>query len=140
MRLVLDTNILIAALIKKSVTREILVHPNMEYFVSEYLFKEVDANKEEILQKSGLTQEEFDTLLDTLKDKLILIPDEEITHKNEAVKIMKAVHINDAIFIAIALSTENDGIWSEDKHFEKQNIIRVWKTKDLIQHLGIKHA
>ena len=139
MRLVLDTNILIAALIKESITREILVHPTMEYLVSEFIFHEVQKHKEEILQKSGLPSGEFETLFEELKDKLILIPDEEIQFKEKAQEIMRPVDIKDSIFIAIALSTENNGIWSEDKHFEKQNTIQVWKTKDIIEHLKIKH-
>lgn len=36
MKLVLDTNILIATLIKDSVTREILTHLEMEYLVPEF--------------------------------------------------------------------------------------------------------
>lgn len=140
MRLVLDTNILIAALIKKSLTREILIHPNMECLVSEFVFKEIDANKEEILKKSGMSPSAFEALLDNLKDKIVLVPDEEIQYKDKAQKIMRPIHINDALFIALALSTENDGIWSEDKHFEKQNHVKIWKTKDLIQNLGIKHT
>ncbi len=139
MRLVIDTNILIAALIKKSVTREIIIHPNMEYLVSEFAFQEAEKYKQEILQKTGLTTEEFDTLFEQLKDKLALIPDEEIQFKDKAQEIMRPSDIKDSIFIAIALSTENDGIWSEDKHFEKQNVVRIWKTRDLIEHLGIKH-
>jgi len=140
MRLVLDTNILIAALIKKSGTREILIHPIMEYLVSEFAFQEVEEHKQEILRKSGLTTEEFDMLFEQLKDKLSFIPDEEIQFKDKAQAIMRPIDIKDSIFIAIALSTMNDGIWSEDKHFEKQNIVRVWKTRDLIKHLRIQHA
>ncbi len=139
MRLVLDTNILMAALIKKSVTREIIMHPNMEYLVSEFIFQEMIKHKEQILQKSELSNDQFNTLLNTINEKLILIPHEEIQHKEKAQDIMRPIDIKDSIFIAIALSTNNEGIWSEDKHLEKQNIIKVWKTKDLMKHLGIEH-
>ncbi len=139
MKLVLDTNILIAALIKDSITREILLHPEIECFVSEFLIREVDSFKDEILRKSGLSKEDFEELLENIKEKLIFIPDEEIHHKEEATRIMEPIDIKDSIFIALALTTKNDGIWSEDKHFEKQNRIKVWKTKDLIKYLGMKH-
>ncbi|MBS3060935.1 MAG: hypothetical protein J4432_05530 [DPANN group archaeon] len=33
---------------------------------------------------------------------------------------------------ALALSIDNDGLWTADKDFDKQNKIKVWKTKDLI--------
>jgi len=137
MRLVLDTNILVAALIKNSVTREILIHPEMEYIVSEFVFQEIELNKAEILQKSKLSRTEFDTLLENLKENLVLVPDQEIKHKNNALEIMRAIDINDSIFIALALSVQNEGIWSEDKHFEQQKTIKILKTKDIIDHLGI---
>ena len=139
MKLVLDTNILIAALIKDSVTREILTHPEMEYLVPEFALQEVESNKEEIIQKSQLSIERFQLLLAELKSNLLIVPESDITHREQAENIMNAIDPEDAVFVALALSTNNDGIWSEDKHFEKQNIMQVWKTKDLIEHLGIKH-
>lgn len=111
----------------------------MEYLVSEFVFQEVIKHKEEILQKSGLSIAEFNALLNAINEKLILIPDEEIQHKEKAQDIMEPIDIKDSIFIAIALSTNNEGIWSEDKHFEKQNIIKIWKTNDIMKHLGIEH-
>ena len=48
---------------------------------------------------------------------------------------MNAIDPEDYVFVALALSINNDGIWSEDKHLEKQKVIRVWKTKDLLEHL-----
>ncbi len=43
MRLVLDTNILIAALIKDSLTREILLFPGFEFLLPEYALEEIAA-------------------------------------------------------------------------------------------------
>lgn len=140
MKLVLDTNVLIAALIKDSVTREILTHLEMEYLVPEFALQEVEANKDEIIKKSQLSPERFQLLLAELKSNLLIIPETEITNREEAERIMNVIDPEDAVFVALALSTNNDGIWSEDKHLEKQHVIKVWKTKDLIQHLGVKHA
>jgi len=39
----------------------------------------------------------------------------------------------DAPYIALALTIENDGIWTADKHFKKQNYIKVFTTEDLIK-------
>ncbi|MBI5746664.1 MAG: hypothetical protein HZA13_06665 [Nitrospirae bacterium] len=33
----------------------------------------------------------------------------------------------------MALSIKNDGIWSNDKHFEKIKGVKVWKTSDLFK-------
>ncbi len=139
MKLVLDTNILVAALIKDSVTREILLHPEMEYFVPEFAFQEIEKITTEILHKSKLSDEKFQLLIESLKSNLLIVPETDIKHREEAARVMDSIDPKDAIFIALALSVRNDGIWSEDKHFEKQNRIKIWKTKDLIKYLEIKH-
>lgn len=41
----------------------------------------------------------------------------------------------DSLFIACALSNPNSVIWSDDKHFKKQNIIKVYNTKEIIELL-----
>ena len=138
MKLVIDTNILIAALIKNSTTRKILSHPEMEFFVPEFIFEEVEKYHSEIQEKSGLSQNELGLLFETRKQKLILVSDEERQHKEEAQKVMDSIDLKDSIFIALALSTHNEGIWSEDKHFEQQNRVKVWKTKDILKYLDIE--
>ena len=40
MRLVVDANIIFAALIKESTTAEILLHENIKFIAPEFLFKE----------------------------------------------------------------------------------------------------
>ena len=57
-----------------------------------------------------------------------------LSHMEEAAKIMDKIDPDDTKFIAAALATNSD-IWSDDKHFEKQNKVKVWKTKDLIRFL-----
>ena len=38
----------------------------------------------------------------------------------------------DIIFIATALGIEDSVIWSDDRHFERQNKIKILKTKEII--------
>lgn len=45
---------------------------------------------------------------------------------------MKRIDEKDAQYLALAMSFRNDGLLSEDKHFEKQNVVKLWKIKDLI--------
>jgi len=140
MKLVLDTNILISALIKNSVRREILTHPEMEYVIPEFALHEVQAHQDEIIKKSHLSKDTFQLLLAELKSNLLIVPETDIIHRKEAEHVMNTIDPEDAIFIALALSTNNDGIWTEDKHFEKQHVIKVYKTTDLIKHLNITHS
>lgn len=135
MRLVLDTNILISALIIESFTRNILVMSGIEFLVPEFTFEEINKHKNEILRKSKLSEQQFNLLMATLKENLIIVPKYEIRRIKEAKEIMDNIDSNDTVFVALALSTINDGIWSDDVHFKKQNVVKVWNTKELIKLL-----
>jgi predicted nucleic acid-binding protein len=64
--------------------------------------------------------------------KINIVDDSLINLKfKDAYCIMKAIDIKDTPFLAAALATKSD-IWSDDKHFEKQNKVKVWKTKDIV--------
>ena len=51
---------------------------------------------------------------------------------DKAKEIMEDIDKEDVVFIAAALSQENSIIWSDDKHFEKQDKVLVLKTKDMV--------
>ena len=57
MKLVVDTSILFAALLKKSAVRELLLNPFFEFYVPEFCIEEVEKHVDEIVDRSGLTVE-----------------------------------------------------------------------------------
>jgi predicted nucleic acid-binding protein len=54
--------------------------------------------------------------------------------KDEAIEIMREIDINDSPFIALAMLL-NCPIWSNDAHFKRQNVIKSYTTKELIDIL-----
>ncbi|MBI5203360.1 MAG: hypothetical protein HZA11_00410 [Nitrospirae bacterium] len=135
MRLVIDTGVLISALLKKSVTREILLFPFMEFLLPEYALDELEAHKDSISSRSGLTREEIDVIMSMLMENISIIPATEIKpNLKKAEKIIGIIDPFDVPFVALALSLKNDGIWSNDKHFENLKGIRVWKTSDVFNY------
>jgi predicted nucleic acid-binding protein len=136
MKLVVDTNIVIAALLRDSVTRKILLHPLFSFYIPEYAFNEIERHENELLKKSGLTRHRFHELVNSLKKHLSIVPTEEfIGHYPDAHNAMKDIDETDAPFIALSLSFDNDGVWTNDAHFEKQYLVRVWSTADLFNEL-----
>ena len=136
MKLIIDTNILISSLLKDSTTREILLNESLNFYLPEIVLSEVNKYLPYIIQKSELSEEEIKKLLNTILENLILVPIEEYEKKmNEGMKIIGNIDEKDTQFIALALSIENDGIWSNDKHFEKQKKIKVFKTIDILNFL-----
>ena len=54
----------------------------------------------------------------------------------KADKLIGHIDPFDIPFVALALAVKNDGIWSNDKHFENLKGIKVWKTADLINFIS----
>lgn len=134
MKVVIDTNILMSALIKDSTTRKIIVKSNWEFYYPEVSLHEIRKYRSLILQKSGMNEEEFTRLFNRLLSSIKIIPEEYI-HKrlDEANKILGKIDPKDVVFLATALSIEDSVIWSDDRHFEKQNKVKLLKTKDIIK-------
>jgi len=132
MILIIDTNILISALIRASTTRKIIVESDWEFCYPENAFHEVRKYKNLVLEKSGMNEDEYNGLLNHLLKHVKLIPEEVIQQEyDEAFQLMGKIDPDDVIFLATALSIENSKIWSDDGDFEQQYKIRILKTKDV---------
>jgi len=135
-KLVVDSSVLIAALMKKSTVRELLLNPLFEFYIPEYCIEEVERHIGEISERSGLSVKGVHLLLGVLLASVEVVPAEKILKKmEEAERIMGKIDRGDVPFLALALSFPNDGIWSEDKHFLKQRKVKVWRTRDLLKLL-----
>ena len=63
MDIVVDTNIIISALLKDSKIREIIVSSKDKLLVPEITFQEIEDHKNELIEKSELSEEEFNILI-----------------------------------------------------------------------------
>ena len=131
MQLVLDANILFAALIKDSTTHEIIISELAEFFTPEFILEEFYTHKKEILDKTKRTPEEFERVFEDLKERIIVIPKEEYqTFLESAANI--SPDPKDVPYLALALKFKIP-IWSNDRKLkENQSYIKVYSTKDLI--------
>lgn len=69
-------------------------------------------------------------------DNISIIPAQTIQpYLKEAERIIGDIDPSDIPFVALALAVENDGIWSNDKHFKAIKHIKVWKTSELLIRL-----
>lgn len=133
MNIVIDTSIFISALIKKGICREILTNFRINFLFPEFEFEEIKNHKGEIVNKAGLSEKEFNVLFLRLMKYVKIIPAYfSKTYENEAVRIIGSIGFNDIQFVATALAF-NCPIWSEDKHFKKQKVVKVFTTKEIIK-------
>jgi len=66
MKLVIDTNRIIAALITNSASRKIIKNIDYQFIAPDYSLEEIRKYKDEICKKSELDEEEFAVLLDLI--------------------------------------------------------------------------
>lgn len=136
MRLVIDTGILISALLKDSVTRELLLFSSIDFLLPEYAFEELEKHKDSISARSGLSREDIEIVLSLIIENITIIPASKLKpHVQKAHKLIGGIDPLDVPFAALALAVENDGIWSNDKHFENLKGIKIWKTSDVFNYI-----
>ena len=136
MKRVIDTNVLIAGLIRDSVVRKILTFPEFDFYIPEDAILELEKYKLEIIEKAGYTNEEFEKIYSFLLESVKLISEREVRpYLARAEEIMKKIDIKDSSFIAAALAINAEGIWSFDGHFKEQKEIKIFDIEDLIKEM-----
>ncbi len=137
MQIIADTNPVISLIIKPNKsTVELLFLEELEIFAPELLFDEIERNKDIIIRKSGLTDEEFSKFLAILKIRINVIPEEEfIRFKDEARNVCPDE--KDIAYFALALYLKCP-VWSNEKKLKKQKHVNVYATHELLAMFGIK--
>ena len=134
MKIVIDTNVLMAGLLKDSIVRAMLLSKNIKFFIPEHALDEIRKYEDELLKKSGYAKKQLKSLMNYLLENVKIIPS-SITknHLKKVESIMKNIDIKDSSFIAAVFSINADGIWSYDNHFKKQDKVKVFSIEELIE-------
>jgi len=136
MKLVLDSNIIFSALIKKSITRDIILSDFFELYAPEYFFNEITKHKELLLKKSKLDRGDFEALLLLLQKHIHLVTKDKYNERMvTAEDILRNIDITDSPFLALALAL-SCSIWSNDGHFKQQDKVVVYTTKDMAKKIS----
>lgn len=132
MNIIIDSNILFAALLKDSTTRKIILWYDKKFLFPEFIFTELEKYKETLIKKANLPSEEFNTLLQKLLQQVLIIPNETILpYKEKAKEIVKNIDLNDIQFVACALAIPDSIIWSEDKKLKLIKEVIVYNTSEI---------
>lgn len=132
MKIVVDSNRVIASLLKDSTTRGILYNRTLDFVAPEFIKVEILKYKKDIISKTGIRGDEFDSLLSLLFERITLIPGEKYS------KYFKELSANisdpkDISYFACSLATKSNGIWSHDPHFQKQNKVKIFTNIHLLR-------
>ncbi|SRR3989344_6858371 len=137
MKIVVDSNRVIAALIKDGTTREILFNRNFKFFAPEYIRDEIEKYKNEIIQRADINNKEFEILISLIFEYITIVPKSEYNSFIDKLK-NEISDINDLAYFAACLSIKADGIWTHDLHFKEQEKYKIYTNIDMIRMSGKK--
>lgn len=134
MKFVVDTNILFTFFWENSFTKGILIDQDFEFFSPEYALKEVNNHINEIIGKTGITNEKFQELRRDLAICVEFVPAEEYKSFLKEASILLPIYPDDIDFLALAIKLKLP-IWSNDSHLKNQNKVQVYTTKEFLKLL-----
>ncbi|TFG21264.1 MAG: hypothetical protein EU530_00520 [Promethearchaeota archaeon] len=132
MRLILDANVLFAALIKDGITSKLFHSKSLKLFTPEFIFLEFSKYEDIILDKTKRSKEDFRDFLEFLKDKIRIVPvDLFKDFLKEATEI--SPDPKDIAYIACSLAIKAK-LWTNDKAL-KGNLqkVQVITTTELFE-------
>ena len=134
--IIIDTNVLLSFLLTNGITRRIIAE-NPEVFITpKYCFEELWGHRDR-WNKKNLQDSELLKIVNDLKRLFVKAVPPEVYNPyiSEGEKLTDDKE--DAPIIALALSVDNEGIWTYNtKHFKQEIFgerIRVLSTKDVIK-------
>lgn len=134
MKIIVDTNVVVAAVLKDSITRRILLYPRISYYSPEFMLTEFSLHKNEIMHKTHLTKNSFPTIQNLVFSNLKIVQKLNYNHYMKAAEeIVGNIDRNDVQYFALSLAISADGIWSYDKRLTKQGRVRIFNTSEMFQ-------
>jgi predicted nucleic acid-binding protein len=135
MRLVIDANVLFSALIKDSISANLIVSDGLELFAPFFIFDELEKYRSLLLKKANKKPGRFDDALGVFKRRINIIGETQLlAFMDIAGKI--SPDSKDTYYFAAAVLMAAP-IWSNDKALKKQDRVQVYNTKELMDELGI---
>ena len=130
MKLVADTNVIVAAILRPGITRSLLIHPGLLLYSPQHLAEELDEHKEELMQKSGLKEDAYCRVVNFVLTNVSVVPLTEYRNLKKEASGISPDH-DDWPFFAVAAHLSCP-IWSNDKRLKKQKKVAIYSTEELV--------
>ena len=138
--IIVDTNVILSALLIKGITRIVLTEHKDVYMTPQFCFDELWKHRE-VWNINNQPEAKLKIILECIKRKVL--PIEKEVYENELENAQEMIiDIDDAPLIALALSIDNEGIWTYNtKHFKKDELkgkVKILNIKDVIRKYPIE--
>jgi len=132
MKLVVDANVVISALIADSKTRELIVTLEPNLLTPAFVHDEIENYEDLIVEKSGMGPDRVTQFIDLLFQYIEVVPADEFYPAIEkADAAIGDTDTDDVLYLACAIASDAS-IWSDDSDFDEQNLVKRYSTGDVI--------
>ena len=133
LRIVIDTNILIGALVRDtSFKARLLKNKRVLFFFPDYGLVEIEKFREYICSKreKDTTAPSFDYAIKFLLESVTVVPRQLYQDQiPRAYILMEKIDPKDSPFLALALHLECP-LWSDDTHLKRQSLVPCYSTQE----------
>jgi predicted nucleic acid-binding protein len=77
MKLVIDTNRIMAGLLKDSTSRKIILHDSFSFYAPDYIETELFKHRSYLVKKAKISEPDFELLMTILLERVTLVPFED---------------------------------------------------------------
>lgn len=132
MKLVIDANVVISALIANSKTRELIVTLEPDLLTPAFVHDEVENYEDLIVEKSGMEPDRVAQFIDLLFQYIQNVPADDFYPTIETAEAaIGDTDPDDVLYLACAIAMDA-AIWSDDSDFDEQNLVGKHSTSDVI--------
>lgn len=132
MKLVIDANVVISALIADSKTRELIVTIEPDLLTPAFVHDEVENYEDLIVEKSGVEPNRVAQFIELLFQYIEVVPADDFYPAIErADEAIGDTDPDDVLYLACAIASDA-AIWSDDSDFDEQNLVETYSTSDVI--------
>ncbi|OYR43630.1 PIN domain-containing protein [Halorubrum sp. Hd13] len=132
MKLVIDANFVISALIADSKTRELIVTLEPDLLTPAFVYDKIENYEGLIVEKSGMKPARVAQFIDLLFQYIDVVPASEfypaIESEDDAIG---DTDLDDVLYLACAV-VNDAAIWSDDSDFDEQSLVEIYSTSDVI--------
>lgn len=132
MKVVIDSNRVLAAMLKDSTTRGILLDLFFEFVAPDFIISEVRKYEERVIKVADISKEEFEMILALIFESITILPR---TEYREFIELLKdeIEDPKDLPYVAVCLASKAEGIWTHDPHFLEQHKVKVYTNIDMLK-------
>ncbi|QPV63561.1 PIN domain-containing protein [Halosimplex litoreum] len=133
MKLVIDANVVISALIADSKTRELIVTLEPELLTPAFVYDEIENYEDLIVEKSGMEPDRVAQFIDLLFQYIEVVPADDFYPAIESADdAIGDTDPDDVLYLACAIASDA-AIWSDDSDFDEQDLVEAHSTSDVIE-------